>query len=130
MEEDFVSLKLAQLLKQNGFDEPVNARYSKGVLRKNTLGGGYRHNSGEIDKNYISAPTQAQVIKWARIKNNVRFETLVFKDEIVTPFSVTYYYRIINLNVFDFDVINGGDYYNTPEEAAEAGLIHFFTGQK
>lgn len=68
MIEDFVSLEVAKHLKEEGFDEPVSVRYNKtGKLVRNSLGGLYKHNSGEIDKTYTSAPTQALVCKWLRL---------------------------------------------------------------
>lgn len=81
IQEDFVKHTTAQLLKAKGFDVPVSARYFKGKFVKNTLGHNlYNHNGGEISNNYISAPTQALVLKWLRRKYNLHIVTPLIKE--------------------------------------------------
>jgi hypothetical protein len=64
IKDQFVSSKIARELKTLGFDEPCIARFNNEQFQMNKLGNWYKHNSGEIEKHYISAPLWQQVINW------------------------------------------------------------------
>ena len=70
MNEQFVTYEIALKLKEIGFNEPCFARFNKGNFQMNKLGDWYKHNSGEIDKSYLSASLWQQVIDWFRINHN------------------------------------------------------------
>jgi hypothetical protein len=63
-EELFVDIQTAKELRSIGFNVPCIARFQGGLIRTNTLGNWYDHNSGEISKSYISAPMLTQVKDW------------------------------------------------------------------
>jgi hypothetical protein len=68
MKDQFVTFEIAKELKELGFDEPCLARFNKSKFQMNRLRDWYKHNSGEIDKIYLSAPLWQQVINWFREK--------------------------------------------------------------
>lgn len=71
IKDQFVSCKIAEELKNLGFNEPCIARFNNGQFQMNKLGNWYKHNSGEIEKHYISAPLWQQVINWFIIKYDI-----------------------------------------------------------
>ena len=118
--DEHIKEKTAHLLKLKGFDEPVHARYSKGKYQPNILGLTCRHNSGEINNNYISAPTQSQVLKWLRVKHNLYIQFPLLKR--------SYFYdvwKIVNDGIILNERITfSSKGYQTPEEAIEAGITY------
>jgi hypothetical protein len=67
----FLNEKLSIKLQSIGFDEPVFARWFKHNFQLNVLGSPYKHNSGEVHKNYIGAPTFDQVRVWFEEKHHL-----------------------------------------------------------
>lgn len=59
-----VNEQVAKKLKEKGFDTPCIARFYKKKYKMNFLGNLYNHNSGTIDKDFISAPLFMQVRQW------------------------------------------------------------------
>ena len=67
----FLDEKLSIKLQSIGFDEVMFARWYKHKWQLNTLGTPYKHNSGEVSKNYIGSPTYDQVRVWFEQKHHL-----------------------------------------------------------
>ena len=113
MEEQLVSLEVARLLEEKGFCNGSAYCYDnyKQELHRNDNGSIYING---LEEDYIEVPTQSLVQKWLReIK-----ETIVIVD-----------YNMAYPGKWDYEYWNGKcgfavseEYYDTYEEALEAGL--------
>lgn len=74
--EDYVSLKVAKLLKEKGFDEECISYYQRGENVEISYSFIYERNSDWVDGS-ISAPTLQMAMKWLRKVHNL--------DIIATP---------------------------------------------
>ena len=81
--DDFVNKKQATKLMMLGFNEPCIARFCGNLFQHNKLGEWYQHNSGVIDKNYISAPLRYQVLKWVRENYDLYVTINPFEDKML-----------------------------------------------
>lgn len=73
MKERYVSLEVAKLLKDKGFNEPYRGVYEEKVLRINTLCDWFNSDFSE----YVSAPTQAMACDWIEETFNISIEVWV-----------------------------------------------------
>ena len=110
--EDYVSFKIAKLLKEKGFDEYTFSDYSEeGVI-------GFNEVETRIAKGY-QRPTLQMAMKWLR--NTFHLEIYPFHDAIQE--NNDWWYRIelhskgCSLTEYESDVI-----YKTYEEACEAAI--------
>ena len=100
MEDQLVSLKVAKLAKEKGFDEVVdyfyNSLYPKGVENINCL----KHSDGD-NGGFISLPSQSLLQRWLREKYFIHVE--VWLDNIDMDRWYWYEYRISREMSFDED---------------------------
>lgn len=66
LRDDFVSVRIADLLKENGFDEWCGTYYIDGNFNYGTP-----IKNSNLDKGVVSAPTMSFAMKWLREKYNV-----------------------------------------------------------
>lgn len=114
IKEDYVSYKVAKLLKEKGFDEPCRAYYNMGALKEDiTVPRDWSH-SNYID--HISAPTLQMAMKWFRDERGVYIQ-------IKRSFN-TFLYSALMLKVKDGPELHSiiPSKHETYEEAVEAAL--------
>lgn len=119
--EDYVSFKVAKLLKEKGFDEKCS--YEWGVpdidggyiLQKWSIYNGEIRNSELINDAY-AAPTLQMACKWLREVHKTHI--------VISPISSKGYGAILcDVGDFnDFNYIAETDYFFHPEEAIEAAI--------
>lgn len=119
--EDYVSFKIAKLLKEKGFDEntPVNYFVGDDKPRGCIVGEMIYHKRLEEDTHLIACPTLQMAMKWLREVHSLYID-------IVTSFSqdgICYTFSCSNT----MDLIQGTKgtsyhEYQTYEEACEAGI--------
>lgn len=114
IKEQFVSFEIAKLLKEIGFDIPINTSYSKdGKFEYNIL----PNNFNKLQSRF-SGPTQFLAARWLRGKFSIHiFTNYFFEDE-------TWFYVIVDLKESDevraiYPDIRS---YQSSEEAFEDGL--------
>lgn len=117
IEESYVSLKTARMLKEVGFDVPCNSQYTENEFAWENL------RKTDFNKNdYVfSRPTQALAARWLR-----EVHRIVVDVTFIPPLfdGVNWQYFIGNMD----DMVWEGDFepserkYATYEEALEAGL--------
>ena len=118
--EDYVSLETAKLLKEKGFDIPVWTYYENDdyeIVIDNEIIFGSTRNWNNSSTRYISAPTQAMVMKWLREEHNIAINIgwgEIFEDK--------FQWWCIILNYKDGSILRESEYYATYEEAAEAAI--------
>lgn len=130
--EDFVSFKLAKLLKVKGFDVPCNSRFYKRVLDRDpdVYGSSIRENfnSGDL-RNTWSRPTHQMVMKWLRGKYNIHIAVNLGADAD-NPNHVFYnpqiaifepHKHVTYLGEF------GEDEFDANEQACEAAIVYCLT---
>jgi len=121
--ECYVSLEVAKLLKEVGFDWEVQSYYSKlsrkqGKLLWLTCGCKYKENIN-INQNRYSAPTLDVAQRWLREVKGKEVEIEVFPDELV---GTTWGFHLYDLGACDSIVFQNPYTYSTFEEAQEAGI--------
>lgn len=113
MKDQIISLELAKLAKENGFDELCGSQF---YLDNDLMETGDRHytKNSRLAKSCTSAPTQSLLQKWLREVHDIH--VYAFK-----------YYGKYNWKVDDSSSTLGfskeNSYKETYEEALEAGLI-------
>ncbi len=121
MKELFLPYELSLLAKEFGFDEPCIARYNKGNFELNRLGNWYKHNSGEIEKHYLSAPLYQQMITFLRDRFG-----LIIEIQLDQTSDIKWCYEIIKFNsAGDFErKTNVADWslYRDCNECLDAGI--------
>lgn len=116
MEEQLVSLEVAKLLKEKGFDE-----YCENIYRIDTeqLMKTLRNNSN-LPKVCCSRPTQSLAQKWLRERGN--FHIAIYNNAFGYGYEITKADNGTHI-VNDLDAgPNAGGKWNTYEEALEEGL--------
>ena len=108
MNEDYVSLEVAKLLKDNGFDWFC----AKNYIENDKPDGEVLAFVGFI---YYKKPTLYMAQKWLREERNI---------EVVIDFKSkdSWYYRIYDLDENDF-IEQSEEYFNTYEKALDAGML-------
>ena len=88
MSKEHVKIKTAKLLKEKGFNEPVDSRFNrKGEYERNLLGREfYKHNSGEVCKIYLSAPSFFIAEQWLLQNHNILIVPVL---KSINPFTFT-----------------------------------------
>lgn len=76
-----VNEQLAKKIKEKGFNVPCIARFYKKKYRMNFLGNLYDHNSGTINKDYISAPLFIQVKLWIQQKYKTNSMEVIYEGD-------------------------------------------------
>jgi len=110
--EVYVSLELAMMLKEAGFDWEIKTFYFMGELSETMLGEAKNHNFSD---QFVSAPTLYVAQKWLREVKNVLIEVQIFPDDCAKD--VKYGVNIVN------SYIATPDLYKTYEEALVEGII-------
>lgn len=131
MEEQLVSLEVAKLLKDKGFNIPCESCY---VLTTNSLWellgerrGTWCEICTQIDwnngknGNTISAPTQSIVAKWLREKHN--FHIIIYNNASGYGYEITKADNGTHISNDMNDGPNSRGLWDTYEEALEAGLL-------
>ena len=112
--EDYVSFETAKLLKEKGFNEGCRAHYG--------TDGSFSYEKYEVEAsgcemhNAILAPTHQMVMKWLREEYNIHIEPRYF------PTPNIYRYVIIRLPFTRENIDSHPQYFNSYEEAVEAGI--------
>ena len=122
IQEQYVTLDIARLLREKGFDEPCFAYYSEYWDDWKTLRFWRKGRRNVPNKGYLNAPTQSLVMKWLRKNHNLFIEPSVG----VTGDKWWYDFDIIPVNGRD---IKWNHYtempvveYGSLEEAIEAAI--------
>lgn len=123
MEEQLISIETAKLAKEKGFDVET-----RDFLQYRSYRDGYKpfDNSDPLircypEKGDLYRPTQSLLAKWLREKHNII--VLVFTNN---PYKFSIRHKFIEGVTYkenDFSVYYDIEYYNTYEEALEAGLL-------
>jgi hypothetical protein len=114
MKEELVSFETAKLLKEKGFDTPLNMFYRHGKLQT-FVEDNYNLGIEEL----CSAPTQSLAQKWLREKHNIHVE--IYKIPVTNEGNMYGCYvcrwidRIQSNSIYE-------SYFKTYEEALEEGL--------
>ena len=115
-----VKFELAKLLKEKGFDVPVNNYTSErdGDYFSNEKQTISYKNYNEIGGSY-SRPTIAEVVMWLYEKHGIWISILcdVGYDTLFT-------YKLYSTKIGSEHCIKNGDRYDSPTEAYEAGIKH------
>lgn len=120
--EDYVSFECAKLLKEKGFDEPVQYFYkfdSKELYR------GTAFTNTQIGDKFYNAPTLQMAMKWLRLTHKIYIQAFApLYDMDCAELGVTYNVIITNLTdqCLAFDTPLEDIEYNSPEEACEAAI--------
>ena len=109
--EYYVSLEVAKLLKEAGFDWEIKTFYFNNELHETILGEAKNHNFSEV---YISAPTLEVAQKWLREVHHLHITIFSSSQE-------SWMFRITKQHQSLEDGVYGEDFY-TYEEALEAGI--------
>jgi len=130
--EDLVSLRLAKLAKDKGFNIPTVKAYSeKGEMVTSedwnySCEGGmsyenwfYDYNTYGYEEFIYSAPTLASLQKWLRVTFKLHIEILL-TDEI--PYN-KFYFRVMKIGQY-FTLSYTEDLLDTPEKALDTALIY------
>lgn len=116
--EAYVSLEVAKLLKEAGFDWECDYHYAD----NNTLCHGFCNND-PMFKIIISAPTLDVTQRWLREVKGIEVYAHVFYDTYDTSEGWDVYVYEVNHIIKQIeDWINSYDVYHSYEEAQEAGI--------
>jgi len=125
--ETYVSLEVAKLLKQAGFDWDVQSYYSKlsrtqGRLLWLSCGCRYGENIN-TNQNRYSAPTLDVAQRWLREVKGIEVYAHVFYDsrDMLNECDV-YVYEVNHITKHIEDYISSYEIYHTYEEAQDAGI--------
>ena len=118
--EDYVSLKVAKLLKEKGFNEKCIGYYPRGENTEVNHSFLYERNSDWID-NSISAPTHQMAMKWLREVHKILVVVGIKKED-----KREYRYSIKSIRNNDIIGISDRRYIHY-EEAVEAALKYCLT---
>lgn len=116
IEEQYVSLETAKLLKDAGFDVPCTSQYTEGTVIWNVE---YPYNFNQDDFGY-SRPTQALTARWFREVHGIHVCTDVNASG--------WYYNLCksdngtHISWSSYQGPNDGGQWDSYEEAMEAGL--------
>lgn len=102
--EDYVSLEVAKMLKEKGFDEELQTYYEDNKINILCHGDWYNWNNSPMGQ--ISAPTLAMAMKWLREVHDIKIMIRPYVDG-------TYSYEILN----GFWYVNFDSYEDAVEEA-------------
>ena len=112
IKEDYVSHKIAKLLKEKGFDVPCRAYYDMGALKEDmTVPRDWNHS---VYLDHISAPTLQMVMKWLREVHNIFIQVELYSklnDYCFEVFKNTH--RMI---------VEKDEVYNSYEQAVEEAI--------
>lgn len=115
IEEQYVSLETAKLLKEAGFDVPCTSQYTEGKCIWNV---GYPYNFNQDEFGY-SRPTQALAARWLREAHGIMIVS--FFDDYMSK----WYYVIDGVKKQSvIKCVQSASDYDNYEEAIEAGLKH------
>ena len=120
--EDYCSFEIAKLLKEKGFDEPVQHFYkfdSKELYR------GTVFTNTQIGDKFYNAPTHQMAMKWLREEHKISIDICVVQGR-----AVSYMFNIWDFSVIQDNKFIGGTFdlreqlfnFLTYEEAVEAAL--------
>ena len=107
--ECYISLEIAKLLKEAGFDWEIKTFYFNNELGETMLGDAKNHN---FSNQFISAPTLAVAQQWLREVKNV--DVFAYRNEPKDKFE--------SIVSFNKKWSTTGMCINTYEEAQEAGI--------
>ena len=122
--EDYVTLEIAKLLKEKGFDERVKSYYAESGLEGYMLALRATKNT-ELRDGFISRPTFQMAMKWLREVHKIHISVEIGFD-IDNP---QYYFFVPSVCRFSD---KSGEYespfdekeFNTYEEACEAAIMY------
>ena len=112
--EDYVSFEVAKLLKEKGFDEPIQYFYksdSKELYR------GTVFTNTQIGDKFYNAPTHQMAMKWLREIHKLFIMILLLEKE-----EGNYGYTVEKIGSREFISTSGNISYDTTEDAVEAAL--------
>lgn len=128
----FIPYELSVLALKKRFNEPCIARYgSKTSVEKdnphgfqmNKLGSWYKHNSGEIEKHFISAPLYIQIVDWFRNEHKLVLDVFQQFDEVELKYTGKWEVDISRLGQYEQPhVIVVNEVYDDYYEAWNRGI--------
>lgn len=112
--EDYVSLEMAKLLKEKGFDVPCCSQYTD----KGTVWRYFHPENFNAYKDYYSCPTLYEAQKWIR-------DTMYIHIEIVYMYGNYWIYDLLTIPTHDLIGLTDKDNvkYESYEEALSAGIL-------
>lgn len=118
--EDYVSLEVAKLLKEKGFDIPYNSRgvYINGVLLN--PGDGYRFN---YEDEIINVCSLQMAMKWLREVHNLHIAVIVAYRHLPRRYEA----HIMKLKSIDDFILNQLVDFASYEEACESAIRYCLT---
>lgn len=116
IEEQFVSFDTAKMLKEAGFNVPCNSYYSNDCIITAFAEGNF--NEYEPD---ISRPTQALAARWLREVHRIVVDA-TFIPPSTDGNAWRYFIGEMDDMVWNGDYVPSDEFYETYEEALEAGL--------
>ena len=111
LKDDFVSVRIADLLKENGFDEWCGTCYIDGQFNYGTP-----IKNSDLTKGVVSAPTMSFAMKWLREKYNVFISIIREKG--------CYSVDVCDTNGVSYCDIENPQYFDTYYDAAESTLFN------
>ena len=123
--EDYVSFKIAKLLKEKGFDELCIFKYDLEGTRVKAGVAIDEWQNGELDNGECSAPTLQMATKWLREVHNIFIDIYLpsHSEREDTIYHGTYSFDIFNLNTKVYVYCTWGEIeFNSYEEAVESAL--------
>lgn len=136
---DYVSFRLAKLLKEKGFDELCSTYYIQGRgLLRDILEEGWsrRLRNSKVNKSTIVVPTLQEAINWFRkeLKIHIRINPVNpyvdYGRHNIPKECVLYYADIVYIGQWDtqsetFKSIVVENFYDTPAQAYEAAMTRY-----
>ena len=122
MKEDFVPFKIAELLKEKGFDEETRSCYYFNDTSKvySNWGIGCNYNGYGFKNICVSAPTLQMACKWLREKYKLNI--------IISVDDLDWFYSIIDYtHKGDVKMLNDLAGFNSYESACEAAIEYCLT---
>ena len=117
--ESYVSLEVAKLLKEAGFDWNTNLVYVDDTLLTNPYTADWNNT---IPNTYTSAPTLDVTQKWLRENKNFDINILTDFDSVKRLYYVRYVVKDGHYKTYYITNNRSYVYFNTYEEALEAGI--------
>lgn len=117
MEEPLVSLEIAKLLKNSGFNEEINTYWNKHKL-SSFVGEFNKWNNSVC---YISMPTQTIAMKWLREKKNIHIS--IYNNASGYGYEISKADNGTHISNSDLEGPNKGGMWDVYEDTVEAAII-------
>ena len=119
--EDFVSLEIAKLLKEKGFNEPCECFYDTEHNNIPLVNGWMNMSNSQLEEREFlcySAPTLQMAMKWLRKEHNIHIAVIVSYHHIPRRYEA----HIMKLENIDDFILHPQVDFASYEEACEAAI--------